>query len=491
MVMAPPGGDFETRALASAQPDIDLAKRQQYDQERAALQQWAQAQQLALEQERMGLEQYKTQLQQQLASIEQSLDRGARMAANPHTQGYARGGIVPHFNQGGATDPVVATAPNGVPIRQNRNGQLYYIDSQGAVALVPPQFLAQLLGQAGAAPAFGSQGSHAPESAPGPGTLQGKPPAQTSLTGPAPGAATQKLPGAVSTVNANLAARAPSSTTPAALGNFSSSTITSDTGAGAPPLPPGGGLVAPTPDQWSPEFRAALAARDAAQAQAAREQGQSFAYGQARERELPTYNPRAFAGGGEVDDPLAGPPMPPGGGPQSMPPGGGPGNAVTGEGMDGDGTFGGEVVLVPTGEPGTYRASYSEGPKVSSLPGGSLIVPLPPHLDEQFRNELPPLPGAPAEPTPDGGYAAGGQVYATGGMVPPGLPPLPPVSPFAGIQPASVPQNLQQFTGLSQMQQTRLNQGMNAGGDLEGLEGQRRRLLNTAPGVSGLNQWSG
>ena len=453
MVMAPPGGDFASRSIISAQPDIDLAKRRQSDAARTALEQWARQQAMELEQERLQLIQYKQGLQNQLASIEQTLDRGARMATNPHSANYARGGVVPRFAEGGTTDyDPIGYAPNGTAIYRDVNGQFYYIDAQGAVAFLPKQLENQIL--------WGS-----PQA-----------PTQTTLTwNPPPGPVAPSAP------------QGPIAHTPP--GGIPTSS--------APPMPPTtsttNGLVAPTPDQWSQEYKDAIAARERAQAAAQREQAQSFAYSEASQREAPAYSSRSYrpyAAGGEVPpEMMAGPPMPPMGN---------QGNAVTGEGMDNDQTYGGEVVMVPTGQPGMYQVSYTEGPRVSSLPGGTLIVPLPPHLDEQFRAELPPLPGDEAQLTDDGGYAAGGQVYAHGGMVGemnyktmPGLPPLPPVSPFAGIDYAAVPQNLQQFGGLSQTQMNRMNQGMIASGDLEGIEGRRRKLLNYAPGQGSLGTWSG
>lgn len=437
MPQVPPTFQANTVDVMDAGPAQEQAARQRIDQLRMEQERYEAQQQQQLEAERQALEQKRLGYAQQLAQMEAAIDRGERMAENPQTQGYARGGVVPHYAQGGTTARIVGYAPNGVAIWQDTTGAYVYINPMTkALEAVPPQLIQQVVGTQMA----GSMAKRTAAPAPAPPTGAAAVFAQPRPAYQAPaGSSTVPMPPTTSTTN---------------------------------------GLVAPTPDQWSAEFKGALAARQQAEQQAGRDRAMEFGISQANERSYDTQGrggERPGAGDYYAKGGMAG--MKEMGGMEGMGGAGGPpmppdmGTQVMGEGADMDGTAGGEVVLIPAGEPGLYRAHYVEGATQTNAPGGTLIVPLPPDLDDTFRNELPPMPGQPAPGEQE--------AFAHGGMVP--MPPAPYVNPWAGISPPAYG-NLQQMGQMTPMQETRLNQQMVAGGNLEGLPAEKRKLMQGAPG---------
>lgn len=128
---------------------------------------------------------------------------------------------------------------------------------------------------------------------------------------------------------------------------------------------------------------------------------------------------RKYAEGGDVEEP-----------PRNMTLPGQEPNAIVGEGMESDNPEFDkpqrlEIVLVPTGKASTFTGYWSEGPVATKLAEGTLITPVPNHLESVYREQLLPITAMPAmkEPSPEEAMEKmtlpeGAEAYAGGGMVP-------------------------------------------------------------------------
>jgi len=171
-------------------------------------------------------------------------------------------------------------------------------------------------------------------------------------------------------------------------------------------------------------------------------------------------------------------------------------NAVVGEGMETqtaqfDKPQRAEVVLIPTGKPGTYEARYAEGPVAAALKPRSIIIPLPDTLEGPVKNELLPLDATPLKDSGNGELIdTAGQRYALGGVVTAPQPLIPPYpDPWAGLE--RLPWgNVTDYARGSAAAVNRRNQELIAGGYLGGAQGELANFERMAAGRLQVPVWS-
>jgi len=170
-------------------------------------------------------------------------------------------------------------------------------------------------------------------------------------------------------------------------------------------------------------------------------------------------------------------------------------NAVVGEGMETqtaqfDKPQRAEVVLIPTGKPGTYEARYAEGPVAAALKPRSIIIPLPDTLEGPVKNELLPLDATPLKDSGNGELIdTAGQRYALGGVVTAPQPLIPPYpDPWAGLE--RLPWgNVTDYARGSAAAVNRRNQELIAGGYLGGAQGELANFERMAAGRLQVPVW--
>lgn len=272
------------------------------------------------------------------------------------------------------------------------------------------------------------------------------------------------------------------------LSRFGAPAPASPTGVGAASLGTAlGEMTAPPPaptgqaPQLSQEYLDALAAREKADQEAARERERMGAYAGAREGqrpERPPFSLRGYATGNIV-------PLPPG---MEEP------NAIVGEAEDTPTDQGGELVI----DPEAFRTGlvrYTHTPTKTALAEGTAVVPVPPHMEDQLAAMAVEQEGAPVSEEEVSMLRHGGfpRALAEGGFVPVPPPSLwtgPPIDPWAGVEPSGYA-NMNEIANLSPMQRTRIDQGLRARGAVGGIGDVETRQMRTAPGTSGRSTYYG
>lgn len=192
----------------------------------------------------------------------------------------------------------------------------------------------------------------------------------------------------------------------------------------------------------------------------------------------PTWErPYRFQAGGVV-------PVPPGLAPPDA-------TAVVGEAPDRPGDEGGELVIFPRAfSLGLVR--YTDEPELVNVPAGTVVVPVPPHMEKELQTIAQPMPPERSTPLPE--QPPPPPQLQEGGIVPALPPPLWPwglPDPWAGLAPAPHG-NLTQLMALNEAQRRRLDQQLRSRGQLGGVEGLARGYQQLGPGRTGAERfyWS-
>ena len=379
-----PSGASGGRAEVAGVDPMATEMQRRYQEAVVAFEQWQASQEAGLEE--LGME---------IQRLEMLLSNPNVARATPGTPvlGFADGGVMeasmsmvpeprhlPGYAQGTAGTPRPYGYLNGRPVYQGPDGRFYFDAAApgqpSQVTQVPPQFVAQIT------PAFDTAVLNPIQAS-----------AQTRIDARPPSAAVGSGMGAGG-LGGSMAAM---------------SGAAQESSSGLVPPPPQAG-----PPPISAEFQAALDARRAAEQQERQGRTRDLAFSEALHGERFSEFGRAYAQGGVHDDLSGTVPPPPMAG-MGMEP-----NAIVGEAPDRGSDRGGELVIDRQAiEQGLVR--YVETPLAAPLSEGSVIIPVPPHMENDLRGAVPPMGGEELSPMDDEGeefMGESGRRYMTGGMVP-------------------------------------------------------------------------